>query len=140
MAKLTWAVACQRVIQDVETGLFSFIDTVDGLTSAQFPLAAPPLFVGTSWEREPEEASIAMRVRVLDMDGKQVMDAPAAVLNFEPHHKVGRINLGFGGFPIGGPGTINLCVQIKVKRSWVEVHRIPLQIEQGPGPGELQPA
>lgn len=131
MAKLTWAVACRRIIHDSPTGLFSYLDSVDGMTTPQFPIEAPPLFVGTLWERDPGEASITMRVRIYGVDGSHLMDAPAAVLNFEAQHKKGRINLGFGGFSISGPGTIHLGIEHKVKRSWVEVHRIPLEIEQG---------
>ena len=128
MAKLIWAVTCSRILLDQPTNLVSYIDLLDGVALLHFPTNAPPTFIGTAWQREDEHI-LEMRVRAYAPDGSHLMDSQAVPLVFEPQHKRGRIHVGFEGFTIPGPGRYEFGIEIKKDSKWVEVTRIPFDVD-----------
>lgn len=128
MAKLVWALLCQRMIIDAQTNLVSYVDALDAVTIPKFPLKAPPIVVGTLWQREGEK-KLEMRVQVYAPSGLQLGAFEAAPLEFKPEHKRARMNVGVSGFEIAEPGRYQFGIETREKGKWVEVHRVPFDVD-----------
>jgi hypothetical protein len=128
MPKLVWALLCQRLILDVQTNLVSYIDALDAVTIEKFPVKAPLIVIGTLWQREAEK-KMEMRVQVYSPGGQQVAAVEAAPLELKPEHKRARMNVGVAGFEIAGPGRFHFGVETRDKGKWVEVHRVPFDVD-----------
>ncbi|MDR3673254.1 MAG: hypothetical protein P4L36_20580 [Holophaga sp.] len=129
MARLTWAIACQRILLDQQTNMMSYIDALDGISLPVFPIMAPPIFVGTLWEREGE-AQIEVQVKAYAPDGAILGTAVSEPLRFRPEHQRGRVNVVLAGIVLPAAGRYEFGIEIRDKKKWVEVNRIPFQVEQ----------
>lgn len=131
MAKLVWALLCRRIIIDQQTNLVSYVDALDAVAIPEFPFKAPPVLVGTLWQREGEK-NLEMRVQVYAPSGAQLVTFEASPLEFEPAHKRARMNAGVAGFEIAGPGRYQFGIETREKGKWVEVHRVPFDVDPVP--------
>ncbi|MBX9928487.1 MAG: hypothetical protein K2X99_06185 [Gemmatimonadaceae bacterium] len=116
------------MLLDQQTNLVSYIDALDAVTIPKFPVKAPLTIISTLWQRG-SETQLEMRVRVYAPDGKHLIDAVADPLAFRPEHKRGRMSVGVAGFEISGPGRYEFGVETREKGKWVEVHRIPMDVD-----------
>lgn len=128
MAKLVWALLCQRVIIDAQTNLVSYIDALDAVAVNKFPLSAPPIMVGTLWQRGAEK-KLEMRVQVYAPSGALLRMFEALPLDFQPEHKRARINCVVAGFDIAEPGRYEFGIETRDKGKWIEVHRVPFDVD-----------
>ncbi len=132
MAKLLWAVAANRVIIDSQNNSVSYIDLIEGFLVPAFPAALPQITLGTLWKRDKQEVSFALRIRVCDSDGKQLgqaLEVPA--IQFVGTQRRHRVNLGIAGVPIPQSGEYSIVIESGAGGKWIEVCRLPLDIEPG---------
>ena len=128
MAKLVWALLCQRVIIDQQTNFVSYVDALDSVAIPKFPIKAPPLFVSTIWQRD-KEARLEMRVRAFAPGGEKLTEVEANPLEFAPHHRRARMTVGLAGFDLTGPGRYEFAVDTRDGGKWVEVQRVPFDVD-----------
>lgn len=128
MAKLVWALLCRRIIIDHQTNLVSYVDALDAVTVKEFPFKAPPVLVGTVWQREGEK-KLEMRVQVYTPSEENLLSFEASPLEFGPEHTRARMNAGVAGFEIAGPGRYQFGIETREKGKWVEVHRVPFDVD-----------
>jgi len=135
MAKLLWALACQRVITDQESNSVSYIDAVEQLSVPKLPFQFPPFTVATLWKREKRGEKINMRLGVFGPDDKTIVD-------FEPEPGESetalrhRMNLTLGGLPITAAGQHRIEVQQKVKGKWRTEGELQIDVTQVTRPAE----
>lgn len=117
MAKLLWAVACQRVITDQQTNTVTHVDTIEQFGLPEIPHPCPPIWLATLWQREEQDDSLAVRVRVLSPKGKKL-------LVFEPElpgnlpKKRYRLNILIGGMPLPEVGEYQIILDQKRGNNW----------------------
>lgn len=128
MANLVWALLCGRLIIDSQTNLVSYVDALDAVTLPKFPVKAPPIVVGTLWQRE-EEKKLEMRVQVYAPSGAQLGVFEATPLEFKPEHKRARMNVLVAGFDIESAGRYQFGIETREKGKWVEIHRVPFDVD-----------
>jgi len=128
MAKLVWALLCGRVIIDAQTNLVSYIDALDAVAVSRFPVAAPPIVVGTLWQRGTEKR-MEMRVQVYSPSGAPLRTFEAEPLDFKPEHKRARMNCVVAGFDIAELGRYVFAIETRDKGKWIEVHRVPFDVD-----------
>ncbi|MGE4554353.1 MAG: hypothetical protein AB7D57_14675 [Desulfovibrionaceae bacterium] len=90
--KLLYAILCNDIIVDRESGAASFIKTFEHGVVRQLPAQVPPFFLGTLWELDPasrQEFTISMSVtspsgKTLPLGTNQVKPTGAALhkINF----------------------------------------------------------
>lgn len=127
VAKLISAILCNRVIIDQQNNLVSYIDVLDGVTIASFPIKAPLTIVGTIWQVENEK-KFEVKVRIFDPAGLHLMDSALALLNLDPGTRKARINIAVVGFDINAAGTYQFAIEQKISGKWQEISRIPMDI------------
>ena len=150
MAKLIWAVFCERAIQDVTSKLLSMIDVVEGLKiavqeSAISEANEPPerilggpitLSLVIWWDRSDRATKEKVDARLVTFapDGTRVRDQGFFVDLEQSARR--RTILKFDAFPIGfGSGTYRFKVQMKVgKEKWRTVAELPLDLSFTPEP------
>ena len=128
MAKLVWALLCQRMILDQGTNLVSYIDALDAIAVTHFPAKSPLIVVSSLWQRGTE-TKLEMRVRVFSPHGNVLAEIEAVPLDFAPQHQRGRMAVGLAGFDIDGPGRYEFGIETRENGAWKEVHRVPFDIE-----------
>ena len=70
-----------------------------------------------------------MRVQVYSPDGVQLITAEADPLEFLPEHTRARMSVVVAGFDITAPGRLQFGIETREKGKWVEVHRVPFDID-----------
>lgn len=125
MAKLLWALTCQRVIVDKSTNTVSYVDGVESLGFEEFPTLLPIFWVATVWIREREGDDLLVRVRVINPSGKELMryesESPMKLL--ASRH---RLNIQVGAKEIEKPGVYTVVLQQKRGKNWRTEGTIPL--------------
>lgn len=127
MARLVWAILCQRVITDRETNTVSYIDATEEFHLPDFPGETGPFMVGTLWEREEPEEELDIRFRFLAPGKRKGGEfvPPATTLN-RPRH---RINVMVAGLRAKEPGRYTVLVEQKAGSRWKKAAMIPLLIK-----------
>jgi hypothetical protein len=117
MARLLWALTCQRVITDRDTNLVSYIDGFEQFGVPKLPFPFPPFYVATLWERESPRDSLAMRIRVLAPNKTALQTfEPKGTLKFPvPRH---RMNVLLGGHMVEQDGRFKIVVEQKKGNRW----------------------
>lgn len=129
MAKLIWAVLCQRILLDQDTQFLSYIDVVDGVALPSFPNVAPLILVGTLWQLEEAPPPLEVRIRLYTPDGSLLMESNPCAPEIKPEHKRMRIGIGLAGFPLASPGRYEFGVEQHVNGQWIEATRVPFDVE-----------
>lgn len=125
MAKLRWAITCARVITDQSTNLVSYIDAVEELQMPALPAGAPPFTVGTTWERETNDVTIHVRVRILAPDGSSLGEIRA---DLEPQDGIRRHRANFTFMLVlRAVGVHRVVVEQLSHEEWREEWSIPLE-------------
>ena len=132
MATLVWAVICQRILHDQNTNFLSYIDAMDGVALPTFPVVAPMLFVGTLWQLK-DDPKFGVRVCAYAPDGSLLLESNPFIPEIPLEQKRYRVNVGLTGLPLSGPGLYTFGVENLVNDQWVEVTRIPFDVEQAVG-------
>jgi len=128
MAKLLWALACQRVIVDQQTNTASYIDVIEEMNTPEFPVDAPPFFLGTLWEREDDGESLEMRIRVKVPGGETVASftpdpAPMELLRY-------RFNILIEGLKVQQEGQCLLVVDQRKGDRWRRAGVVPIHVQK----------
>ncbi len=116
MAKLQWALTCQRVITDRETNTVSYIDAIEELSFTQLPFPFPPIYVATLWKRDVVGEAIDVRLSFRDTEGNEINQFTQHLSDSTAIRH--RLNVVIGGFTINKPGEYHVLVEQRVKRSW----------------------
>ena len=128
MAKLVWALICQRVLLDQPTNRMSYIDALDAVSLAQFPVKAPQVLLTSVWQRGAE-SRLEMKVRVYSPAGSMLTEAVASPLDFSPEHRRARMSVAIGGFDIETPGRYEFAIETPNSGNWTEVQRVPFDVD-----------
>ncbi len=112
MPRLLLFAPCQLALIDSSSNLLSLISVVEGLGIPTFPGSIPAVSVTTVWQRNDEEAGIAMiqKVEMVGPDGQPVIALETPFLFANIGHRV--IN-NVGGIPINAPGRYEFRLFVK---------------------------
>lgn len=128
MAKLVWAVLCERVIVDQDTNQVSYIDLTEALQARSLPSGLPRLFAATLWAREEEAEELQVRFRLLPPGSTKAItefETEAITLN-----KRQRINLNLQGAPVTVEGEHTVTVDYWDGQRYRTAARLPLFITE----------
>lgn len=140
MPILQWALICSRAITDIETNSISYIDAIEAIAVAKFPIPFPPICISTLWRREGANDSLFVRFRLEDPDGKTIQ-------SFEPDSPIDlpkkrhRLNVIIGGTPIQKAGEFLIVIERKSGKSakkWNQEKALPIDISQFELPNAAQ--
>lgn len=125
MAKLLYAIACNDIIVDRETGSTSFIRSIEHAVVSKLPAQLPPLYVGSMWEMDSSgEFSVALQLlhpdEKIETLGMQEVSAPETMLH--------KLNFHLPGLSVTQEGKHSLAVALKVGNGWETVAEIPFFI------------
>lgn len=129
MARLLWALTCQRAIIDRETNTASYIDAVEQVQVQGFPAVfVPPLCVASLWKRDRDSDEVLnLRIRLLAPSGQEVTSfRPDEVRMTSPRY---RMNVMFSGFPIKEEGEYSFEIDLLAGKSWKVVCSLPITVE-----------
>ena len=133
--KLLYAILCNDVIVDRESGAASFIKAFEHGTVRQLPAQVPPFFLGTLWELDPaskDEFAISMEVgspsgKKQSLGSNQVKPTGAAL------HK---INFQLPGLKVEEEGRHTITVSLTAKgRKPQAMAELPLYVILRPAQG-----
>lgn len=125
MAKLVWAVTCQRILLDVATNSVSYIDAIEEMTAAMMPIQAQ-ISLGLVWLRQTAGETIAVRVTGIDPHQARITLTEGQLA--DPNAMYHRANLALT-IPLSVAGPYQIVVEQKVPEDvWQEEARIPLTV------------
>jgi len=135
MAKLLWAITCQRVLTDAETNSVSYIEAVEQLSVPALPFQFPPFTLGTLWKRTRLGEALAMRVEIINPDGREIagLEPPTGAADGAVRH---RINLVLAGVPIDAYGEYVIRVLQKEGGGWHPEAELVLDVGRVSRPAE----
>lgn len=119
MARLRWALTCQRVLIDKETNTVSYIEAVEGMTVPELPISVPPFSVATLWEKEGDKDRLLVRFRILKPDKKKLLEFKSK--NLAMKSKRHRFNLRLQDLVIEQVGTYTILVDQRRGNRWRKV-------------------
>lgn len=125
MARLLYALICNDVIVDRETGATSFIRSIEHAVVQALPANLPPLYVGSMWELEEEESfTVALQLTHPDERvetlGVQEVTSPGTMLH--------KLNFQLPGLAVTQEGRHVLSVTTKHGSEWTAQAELPLYI------------
>jgi len=125
MAKLLYAIACNDVIVDRESGSTSFIKTIEHAVVPELPAQLPPLYLGSMWELgETQDFTVALQLATPDGKietlGVQEVTAPGTMLH--------KLNFQLPGLSVSQEGRHTLTVAAKFNSEWTTLVELPLFI------------
>jgi len=129
MARLLWALTCQRVITDRDTNLVSYIDGFEQFGVPKLPFPFPPFYVATLWERESPHDTLSMRIRVLAPNNKAFQTfEPKGALKFPfPRH---RVNVLLGGrVAVQQEGRFRIILEQKKGNQWRKEKSLQIDVK-----------
>jgi len=117
MAKLLWAVTCQRVLTDSDTNSVSYIEAVEQLSIPTLPFQFPPFTLGTLWKRDRVGEPLTMRVEIVNPEGRVIagLEPPTGAAEGAVRQ---RVNLVLSGVPIDAYGEYVIRVLQKEGGAW----------------------
>jgi len=127
MAKLLWAITCQKVLTDSETNSVSYIEAVEQLAVPKLPFQFPAFTVGTLWKRTKQGEPIHIRVEIVNPEGRTVaeVEPPPGASDGAVRH---RINLVLAGVPIDAFGEYRIKVLQKSDGAWRQEAELVLDV------------
>lgn len=131
MPRLLYAMVCNDIIVDRETGATSFIRSIEHAVVPQLPITLPPLYVGTMWEMG-ESDSFSVALQLLSPDGKV---ETLGVQDVKPTGTLlHKLNFQLPGVPVATEGQHMLAVSVRKESEWESVQELPLFVfkEQQP--------
>ncbi len=137
MAKLQWALACQRIIIDQGTNTVSYIDAVEALGARRLPLPFPQIALGTLWKREASGETLRVRVRVLSAADGELYCFEVPPYKFTTHRRY-RLNIGLGGFMVAEAGELSVVVEQEITGAWHEKARLPIEVTLEPAGAQTE--
>jgi hypothetical protein len=125
MARLIWAITCQRIIVDNDSNLVTYVDATEEVHVPQmpFPLA---FYIGLLWAREAPGESIRMRVSVHDPDGTVTFQREGYLVH--PVVIRHRANLPIA-FVAQSAGEASVMVEQFVNDDWRVEKIIPIHVD-----------
>lgn len=127
MARLQWALACNRVLTDKETNTVSYIDAIEAIVVSSVPFPFPPVCISTLWRRESEKDSLRARISIEDPEGQTIQsfetDSPIPLTK-----KRHRLNVILRGATISRPGEFSIIVEKRVKKIWKRECVFPIDV------------
>lgn len=128
MARLLWALTCQRVITDQETNNVSYIDAVEQITVPGLPaIFGAQLCVSSLWKRERDNERLVVRHRLVSPSGSQVSGFRTEPIEMsKPRH---RLNLVLAGFRIEEEGEFQFEIDVDVAGHWKRACALPISVE-----------
>lgn len=136
MIKHAWTTVCSKVIVDKNTNNIS-IDIAEQIkiesqtTPEQYPIRVPGfhLMIVSLWYRDDsdEERICNSRIKYLGPDGSE-MGTLSFDLNLEENSRL-RTMVTLSNIPLKGPGWHYFVVEQKIRNKWVEVARIPHEVQ-----------
>lgn len=129
MPNLLYAIICNDIIVDRETGSTSFIRSIEHAVVPQVPVQLPPLYVGSMWEMDPnEDFSVALQLvhpdGTIETLGVQEVKAPETMLH--------KLNFHLPGLAIKAEGRHTVSIALKRESEWDTVTELPFFIFLSP--------
>lgn len=128
MAKLLWAIPCQRVITDQATNSVTYVDAVEQFAVPKLPFRFPHVVIGTLWARSSKGEKITMRMEIFDPAGASVKKTGPFYGESELAIRH-RIHVTLAGIPIEGEGQYRVEIQQRSGRKWSAVGEIVFDVE-----------
>lgn len=131
MARLLWALTCQRVITDQDSNNVSYIDAIEQITVPGIPAVfAAQLCVSSLWMRDRDRELLVVRHRLVAPSGKEVSTFRSEPMEMsKPRY---RVNLVLGGFHIGEEGEYRFEIDAEVAGKWKTVSVLPVAVAIAP--------
>ena len=127
MAKLMWAVLCDRLIVDQQTNKATHVDLIQSLAPRQLPARLPRVILATTWKRDGIDEPLLIKVAVSAPTGTQTTLFEADPITFEDA-QFWRANFNLEGLEISSPGEHTLRISTKRNQRWKKEFDIPLTI------------
>lgn len=133
MAKLKWAITCQRVITDRETNLVSYIDGVEELhvPTLPFPL---PLVLGMVWQRDEVGETIHLKVTGFDPTGNVFAHVPAELRSPDKIRHRANVTIGITAQHVG---SYRFVVEQRVSGEWQLERELTVDVDLHPASLEM---
>ncbi|MBU1699807.1 MAG: hypothetical protein KJ970_15760 [Candidatus Eisenbacteria bacterium] len=125
MAKLLWAVPCQKIITDQQTNAVSHIEVVEAFLAPEFPITIIPMQISTLWLQEEINEILAMRLRMRNPQGKLILEfeSPKQMKLTKKRH---RVNVSFSNITLDIPGEYTLIIEQKKSGKWRKESTLPV--------------
>jgi hypothetical protein len=112
MPRLLLFIPCRQALVDNSSNLLSLVSVIESLVISQFPGTVSEMTLAAVWQRNDEEAGVAMiqKVDMVGPDGQSVMaiETPFLFTNIG-HRVINRV----GGIPFNAPGPYEFRLFIK---------------------------
>jgi hypothetical protein len=127
MAKIVWALLCDRVIIDRDTNSVSYIDAIERLQARELPSGLPRVNVATLWARESDDDTLQVRFKLFSPS-----TAKSEVLFTTDELKLNwrqRVHLNLQGATVKEEGEYRIVVDQRSGNRWRKAAELPLMIE-----------
>jgi len=124
MIKLVWAVLCEKVITDQQTGQTSFVNCIETIGATKFPVVLQAFSLGTRWHFDTESEFIGKLRLILfcpDKSERLIMTSDVHTGRANNH----RILFALNGIRLDKPGHYVLGLQRKSDHGWTSAQEIP---------------
>lgn len=125
MPRLLYAMVCNDIIVDRETGATSFIRTIEHAVVPELPVTLPPLYVGTMWEMEKND-TFSVALQLLAPSGK--METLGVQDVKDTGTMLHKLNFQLPGIPVAAEGRHMLVISIRTDSEWESVQELPIFI------------
>lgn len=127
MARLAWALLCQRVLTDQKTNSVSYIEAVEAVRLPRLPHHLPAVVLGCLWIGTKDE-EFEFQVQIVGPDSV-VAGAMTADPQVLPTGTGLRTNVALTGTKVTAEGSYEVRVRQKTRGRWRTESAIPLVVE-----------
>ncbi len=125
-----WNILCKDIVTDQVTNAVSYLQCIEGLSTAKLPADLPAINLGTLWLIEPDKSKqikFRMRLTIERPDGskQKLLETPEKVY---AQKKRERINFQLVGMPIKSEGIHKFIIEYSDGKEWNISNDILLEI------------
>ena len=129
MLILVWAVICERVVTDRQTGMVSHLTCLDGITARGVPVAIPFIGLGSLWRTDNPGDTFQFRVFIKAPDSSEREIVCSDNIQFPVKAKRYRANVVMNGLELAQYGTYLFRIEGRQNGEWQSFAEIPLDID-----------
>lgn len=139
MARVAWAVLCQKALQDKETGAISMIEVLEQLVFssndpqldtanvATIPIHAALVVLTTRDNPDIPEPEAPIQLRVFGPKGKEIFSSEPLNGSLE-NHMNHRHTMRMEGIPFVENGVHHFCIYVPRGERWVKQADVPIRL------------